>query len=67
MNSGIIPAVQGRGDRKEACKQYRKQRAEIKAMGTISNPFIRRGQVKKKGVLKMNCKNFKLVTLETES
>jgi len=54
MNSGIIPVAQGRGDRREVCKQHR--RAEIRATGMASIRFVRRGEVKKKGMLKMNCK-----------
>lgn len=59
LNGGIIPAVRGRGGRREVCKKLRKQRAEIRAMGMTSIQFIRRGQVKKKGVL--NCKKVKLL------
>lgn len=66
MNSGIIPGMQ-EGARKKVCKQYRRQRAEIKAIAAISIHFITIAVVKKKGTLKMNCKKFRLVMLGIES
>lgn len=55
------------GARKKVCKQYRRQRAEIKAIAAISIHFIKIAVVKKKGTLKMNCKKFRLVMLGIES
>lgn len=67
MNSGTIPAMQGEGARKKVCKQCRKQRAEIKAIAAISIQFVTIGVLKKKGTLKMNCKNFRLIMLRIAS